>query len=137
MRRHALRDATFRRWIAAGVAVSWLFTVLSCAADGDLVAVFPDPVAPITVGADVPGSQQPDSGAADDCCQSQASAILSFAPFKLPVPQFLPSVVSLLVLFVVAQPIAVSRSGRVPSLDFARRRSEILAHSLQAQAPPR
>jgi len=133
----AFRNSGFKRWIAAGLAISWLCAVLTCAADGDLVAAAPEQMASSAADLKTIGPSQPDEAATDDCCQWQASTIVSLAPIKLPVPHFQP-IASSLLLFDTRPVLFVQSPARiVRTLDDVRRRFDIFGHTLQAQAPPR
>lgn len=135
---NALRNRRFRRWVAGGLAVTWLFTVLACAVDGELVAAEPAHATRLATdnhagSSHNQGGESPDDG----CCQWQATSIPSFNIVKLPSVLFVPAIVSLVFLLVFILPVTVLRIGVVPDDYPVRRRLLFLAHSLQAQAPPR
>ena len=135
---NALRNKRFKRWVAGGLAVTWLFTVLACAMDGELVAAEPAHATQLATGAQTgshhnQGGESPDDG----CCQWQATSIPSFNVVKLPNVLTFPAIVSLVVLFMLSLPTTLLRIGVVPDEHPPRWRFEFLAHTVQAQAPPR
>ena len=135
---HALRNRRFRRWVAGGLALTWLFTVLACAVDTDAVAAAPAHVSHLASPSQSGSTNQHDGGTQDDpCCQWQASAVPSLNLVKLPTLFASPMIVSLVLLFVFAPSATVLSVGAARDENLIRRRFEFLAHSLQAQAPPR
>lgn len=130
----ALRNRRFRRFVAAGLAVTWLFTVLACAMEGDLA----ESAQATQLAADLhtDPSHQHGGSQDDDCCQLQAGSIPSFNVVKLPNVIALPAIVSLIFLLVLTLPTALLRVGMATDEHVLRRRFDFLAHSLQAQAPP-
>ena len=135
---HALRNRRFRRWFAGGLAVTWLFTVLACAVDTDAVAAEPaqvsQPTTPVRSG---PVHHHGGDTKGDPCCQSQASAVISFDAVKFPQVTALPVIVPVALLIMFALPFTLPGVTVAPDRDAVRRRFEFLVHSLQAQAPPR
>ena len=133
-----MRNRRFRRWVAGGLAVTWLFTVLACAMDTDAMAA--DPVHASQAASPMhPGpAHHPDGDTRDDtCCQAQSSAILSFDAIKLPQAAMLPVIVPVALLLLSAVQSSLLGVTVVPERRAGRRRFELLVHSLQAQAPPR
>ena len=130
-----LRNRRFRRWVAGGLVLTWLFTLMACAVDTDVIAA-PDQTQTLST-LHTSSTQQPSGDTHDDpCCQWQASSIVSSKAVKLPQAAILTvllPVVLLLVLFMPSAPIGVTVT---PDRYAVRRRFEFLAHSLQAQAPP-
>ena len=123
--------------MAGSLAVTWLFTVMACSMETDAVAAAA-PVSQLESAAHSTSATQPGGDSQDDaCCQVQAGAIVSFDAVKLPQAAMLPAlmpVVLLLASSVLVEPLQIPA---VPDRDALRRRSELLVHSLQAQAPPR
>ena len=135
---HALRNRRFRRWTAGGLAVTWLFTVLTCAVDTDALAAEPAQVSqPATPVHFNPAHHHGGDTQDDPCCQSQANAVISFNAVKLPHVTALPVIVPVALLLLFTLPFALLGVTAVPDRNPIRRRFEFLAHSLQAQAPPR
>lgn len=127
------RNRRLRRWTAGGLAVTWLFTVLACAVDIDTAAADEAPAPQL-----VSQAHHHDGATQDDpCCQTQANAIVSFNPVKLPHVTALPAIVPAALLLIFALPFTLPRLRIAPDRYAIRRRPEFLVHSLQAQAPPR
>lgn len=135
---NALRNRRFRRWVAGGLAVAWLFTVLACAVDTDALAAEPSQVSqaasPIHSG---PTHHHNGDTQDDPCCQSQANAVISFNAVKLPHVTALLVIAPVTLLLMFTLPFALLGVTAVPDRNPVRRRFEFLVHSLQAQAPPR
>lgn len=131
------RNGRFTRWVASGLAVTWLFTVLTCAVDPDAVAADESQGSQLATPAEPAVDHHPDGDDHDVCCDVQANAIVSSSAVK-PLPGMtLTAIVPAAALFT---PPVLGMSVRVPAIpdrDRYRRRSELLIHSLQAQAPPR
>ena len=135
---HALRNRRFRRWVAGGLAVTWLFTVLSCAVDTDAVAGEPAHVSHSSSPAHSGPAHHHEGDTKDDpCCQSQANAVVSFNAIKLPHVTLLPAIVPVALLLIFTLPFTLLGVTATPDRTSDRRRFEFLVHSLQAQAPPR
>ena len=135
---HTLRNRRFRRWVASGLAVTWLFTVLSCAVDTDAAAAGPVHVSQSSSPAHSGPSHHHEGDTKDDpCCQSQASAVVSFNAIKLPHVTLLPALLPVALLLLFTLPFTLLGATAAPDRASDRRRFEFLAHSLQAQAPPR
>ena len=135
---HILRNRCLRRWIAGGLAVTWLFTVLACAVDTDAVAADETPVPQLASPDQSRPAHHHDNGTQDDpCCRSQASTITSFSPVKLPQVTALSVIVPVALLIILALPLTLLGMAAAPDRYAVRRRSVFLIHSLQAQAPPR
>ena len=133
-----LRNRRFRRWVAGGLAVTWLFTVLSCAVDTDAATAEPTHVSqPVSPAHSGPAHHHDGDTQSDPCCQSQASAVVSFNAIKLPHVTALPVIVPVALLLMFALPFTLLRVTAAPDRDATRRRFKFLIHSLQAQAPPR
>lgn len=133
-----LRNRRFRRWVASGLAVTWLFTVLACAMDTDAIAA--DPIHATQSASLMHSNPAPhhDGDTKDDtCCQAQSSAIISFNVFKLPHLAVLPVIVPIALLLKFAVQLTLLSVTVVPDRNTDRRRFRFLVHSLQAQAPPR
>lgn len=135
---HSLHNRRFRRWVASGLAATWLFTVLACAADTDAIAAdtihtwqSPSPAR------SVPAHRHDGATQGDPCCQSQASAIVSFNAVKLPHVTELPVIIPIAILLILALPFTLICVAVIPDRNANRRRFELLVHSIQAQAPPR
>ena len=134
----ALRNRRFRRWIAGGLAVSWLFTVLVCAVDTDAVAAEPAKVTQPASSTHSGPAHHHDGDTKDDpCCQSQANAVVSFNAVKLIHVTVLPVIVPVALLLMFALPFTLLGVTAAPDRYAVRRRFEFLVHSLQPQAPPR
>ena len=133
-----LRNRRFRRWVAGGLAVTWVFTVLACAVDTDAVAAEPAQVSqPASPAHSGPIHHHGGDTQDDPCCQSQANVVLSFNAVKLPHVTAQPVIVPVALLLVSTLPFALLGVTAVPDRNAVRRRFEFLVHSLQAQAPPR
>lgn len=133
-----LRNKRFRRWVASGLAVTWLFTVLACALDTDAIAADPVHASQAASPMHSGPAHHPDGDTRDDgCCQAQSSAILSFTAIKLPQAAVLPVIMPVALLLLSAVQYTLPGVTGVPDRNAGRRRSEFLVHSLQAQAPPR
>ena len=118
--------------------MTWLFTVLVCAVDTDAVAEEPAHVSQLTSPVHSGPLHHHDGGSLDDpCCQWQATAVPSFDVVKVPHAAMLPALVPVVLLLMVALPFTLLRVTVTPDPNAVRRRFEFLAHSLQAQAPPR
>lgn len=132
----AFRNNRIRRWLAGGLAVTWLFTVMTCAFDSDAAAAGP---LQTSQHAALDAAQHQGGGDSldDSCCQLQAGTIASFDVVKLPPAGALLALVSIVLLLSFAVRVTESSVPVVPGHDAVRRRFEFLAHSLQAQAPPR
>ena len=134
----ALRSRRFRRWAAGGLAVTWLFTVLSCAVDTDAVAAEPAQVSHSSSPAHSGSAHHHEGDTKDDpCCQSQASAVVSFDAIKLPHAALLHALLPIALLFIFTLAFIPLGLTATPDRTIDRRRFEFLIHSLQAQAPPR
>lgn len=126
---HGFRNKHFRRWLAGGLAVLWLFTVLVCAADTDALAEPPAQTAQAT-GQAAPAQQPAD----DDCCRLQAGALPASSAAAAPAPFYF---AALLLPSAVSMPVATQMLVRAPVVqDAVPRRYSLLVHSLQPQAPP-
>ena len=114
--------------------MTWLFTVLACAVDGDFVGT----ESPQVVQAASDLLHQPGTDSRDDgCCQLQSTAVASFDVAKLPNVTPLITVVSLVFLYMLSLSATALRIDVIPNERPRRRRFEFLVHSLQPQAPPR
>jgi hypothetical protein len=135
----ALRNGRFRRWLASGLALTWLFTVLACTVDTDAIAAEQNSVSEIASPADHDGAlHHHDGGSLDDpCCQTQASTIVSSNTVKLPHAVMLPVLMPVVLLLLLVAPLILPSAVATPDRDDTRRRPEFLVHSLQPQAPPR
>ena len=132
-----LRNRRFRRWVACGLAVTWLFTVLTCAVDTDAVAAEPTQASQLASPVQSGPAHNHDGDTQDDpCCQSQSNAVVSFNAVKLPQVNTLAVLVPLALLLMFTLPFTLLGVTVAPDRDSGRRRFEFLVHSLQAQAPP-
>ena len=120
--------------MAGSLAVTWLFTVMACSMETDAVAAAAPASQLGSAAHSAPGGgDSPD----DACCQVQAGAIVSFNAVKLPQAAMLPALVPVVLLLASSALVEPLQIPAVPDRDALRRRSELLVHSLQAQAPPR
>ncbi|HEY1992659.1 MAG TPA: hypothetical protein VGH71_09380 [Gammaproteobacteria bacterium] len=131
---YALRNRRFRRRIAGGLVLLWLFTVLACATDQDAV----------TGPANAAPTAQPQAGPNhhgdvldDGCCQLQSSAVASFDAVKLPHAMAQPAILPAVLLLLCSLPSMLMGVAVAPERYAVRRRYEFFARSLQPQAPPR
>lgn len=135
---HGFRNTHFRRWVAGGVAVLWLFTVLACAADTDAPTAAPDHSSQLSSSVHSVPVSPPDDGTQDDaCCQIQATAMTSSAVGALPHVTILTVTMPLVLLLLLVLPFTLLGVTAASEQDAIRRRSRLLVHSLQPQAPPR
>ena len=132
------RNRHFRRWVAGGLAVLWLFTVLACAADTDASTAAPAHSPQFASSAHSIPVPPPGDGTQDDaCCQAQASAVVGWSAVKLPYMTMPAVTMPLALLLVLALPYALLGMSVVSDPSATKRRSRLLVHSLQPQAPPR
>lgn len=132
------RNRRFRRWVAGGLAVLWLFTVLACAADTDAPIAAPAHSPQSTSSAHSIPVSPPGDGTQDDaCCQVQAAAVVGWSMVKLPHMTMPAVTMPLALLLLLALPSALLGVSVVADPAAIRRRSRLLVHSLQPQAPPR
>ena len=131
------RNRRFRRWLAGGLAVTWLFTVLACAVDTDAVAAEPVHISQSASPTHSAPAHHHNGDTKDDpCCQSQASAVVSSNAIKLPHVTVLPAMLPVVLLLMFTLPFTLLGVTVIPDRTADRRRFKFLIHSLQAQAPP-
>jgi len=131
-----LRNRRFKRWVAGGMAVAWLFTLLACALDTD-AAEAPAKAQSLSAFHTSAGHQTGGDTHDDPCCQWQVSSIVSFNAVKLPQVAVLMTILPAVLLLILTMPSVPISVAAAPDRYAVRRRFEFLVHSLQAQAPPR
>ena len=108
------RNNRLRRGLAAGLAVTWLFTVMTCSFDSDAA----EPVQTSQHAASDTAPHQGNGDSLDDpCCQLQAGTIASFDVVKLPPAGALLALVSIVLLLTFAVRVGESSMPVAPGHD--------------------